>query len=77
MLMTNATLTTWGLPGAENLPWHVSFGFEPGMVATTMVAGKVLMKDCQLAKLDEAEVAGCGRERAKKVWKRYQDKFRT
>ncbi len=62
---------------AENLPWHVIFGFEPGMVTTTIVAGKVLMKDRELTMLDEAEVAGRARERAKKVWKRYQDKFRT
>ncbi len=62
---------------AENLPWHVIFGFESGMVTTTIVGGKILMQDRELTTLDEAEIASRARERAKKVWKRYQDKFRT
>jgi putative selenium metabolism protein SsnA len=62
---------------ADNLPWHVVFGFEPGMVTTTIVAGKILMQDRKLTMLDETEIAARARERARKVWKRYQDKFRT
>ena len=27
---------------AENLPWHILFGFEPSMVTTTIVGGEVL-----------------------------------
>ncbi|MEK7833499.1 MAG: putative aminohydrolase SsnA, partial [Acidobacteriota bacterium] len=30
---------------ADNLPWHILFGFENSMVTTTICAGKVLMKD--------------------------------
>ena len=62
---------------AENLPWHVIFGFESSMVTTTIVAGKVLMNDRKLTTLDEADIAARARALAKKVWKRYQDKFRT
>lgn len=59
----------------DNLPWHILFGFQPGMVTTTIVAGKVLMKDRELQTLDEAEIAARARELAPKVWRRYLDKF--
>ena len=61
---------------AANLPWQVIFGFEPGMVTTTIVGGKVLMHDRQLTTLDESQVAARARELSKKVWKRYEDQFR-
>jgi putative selenium metabolism protein SsnA len=62
---------------AANLPWHILFGFEPDMVTTSIVAGKILMQDRQLTTLDEVEIAAHARELSKKVWKRYEDKFRT
>ena len=46
------------------------------MVTTTIVAGKVLMKDRELVTLDEARIAARARELSPKVWKRYQDKFK-
>lgn len=55
-----------------NLPWHIVFGFQQSMVTTTIVAGKVLMKDRQLLTLDEKEIAAKAREIAPKVWQRYQ-----
>ena len=58
---------------ADNLPWHIIFGFQSSMVTTTIVAGKVLMKDRQLITLDETEIAARARELAPKVWKRYQE----
>ncbi len=60
---------------SDNLPWHIIFGFQPSMITTTIVAGRVLMKDRQLLTLDEAEIAARARELAPKVWKRYQEKF--
>ena len=57
---------------AGNLPWHIIFGFQPGMVTTTIVAGKVLMKDHQLLTLDEEQIGAKAREIAPKVWERYQ-----
>ncbi|MEO8355598.1 MAG: amidohydrolase family protein, partial [Chloroflexota bacterium] len=55
-----------------NLPWHIIFGFQQSMVTTTMVAGKVLMKDRELLTLDEEEIGARAREIAPKVWERYQ-----
>jgi putative selenium metabolism protein SsnA len=57
---------------AGNLPWHIIFGFEPSMVTTTIVAGKILMKDRELLTLDEKEISATAREIAPKVWERYQ-----
>ena len=57
---------------AGNLPWHIVFGFQPGMVTTTIAAGKVLMKDRELLTLDEKEIGAKSREIAPKVWERYQ-----
>jgi cytosine/adenosine deaminase-related metal-dependent hydrolase len=56
-----------------NLPWHIIFGFQQSMVTTTMVAGKVLMKDRKLLTLDEEEIAARAREIAPRVWKKYQE----
>jgi putative selenium metabolism protein SsnA len=57
---------------AANLPWHFIFGFQQSMVTTTIVAGKVLMKDRQLLTLDEKEIGANARQIAPKVWERYQ-----
>jgi putative selenium metabolism protein SsnA len=56
-----------------NLPWHILFGFHESMVTTTMVAGKVLMKDRQLLTLDENTIAARAREIAAQVWRRYAE----
>ncbi len=56
----------------ENLPWHILFGFRDGMVTTTIVNGKILMKDRQLLTLDEAEITARARELAPRVWERYE-----
>jgi cytosine/adenosine deaminase-related metal-dependent hydrolase len=57
---------------AGNLPWHIIFGVQQSMVTTTIVAGKILMKDHELLTLDEIEIAAKAREIAPKVWDRYQ-----
>lgn len=54
-----------------NLPWHIIFGFESGMVNTTICDGKVLMRDRQLLFLDELEIAERSRELAGEAWKRF------
>ncbi len=58
---------------AGNLPWHIIFGFQQSMVTTTIVAGKILMKDRELLTLDEAEIAARAREIAPRIWKRYEE----
>jgi len=54
-----------------NLPWHMLFGFRDSMVTTTIVGGKLLMRDRQLLTLDEAEISARARQLAPQVWKRY------
>lgn len=58
---------------AGNLPWHIIFGFQQSMVTTTIVAGKVLMKDRQLLTLDEEEIAARAREIAPRIWEKYEE----
>ncbi len=55
----------------ENLPWHILFGFEPGMVTATIVDGKVLMRDKVLLTLDEDAILAEARAIAPQVWARY------
>jgi putative selenium metabolism protein SsnA len=57
---------------AGNLPWHIIFGFESSMVTTTIVAGKVLMRDQELLTLDEAEITARSRELSAAVWQRFE-----
>jgi putative selenium metabolism protein SsnA len=56
---------------AGNLPWHILFGFMDSMVTTTIVAGRVLMRDRQLLTLDEQAIAARSREIAREVWGKY------
>ena len=55
---------------AANVDQHVIDAFQAGMVTTTMVAGKLLMKDRKLMTLDEQQIIGRCRELAPRVWKR-------
>lgn len=57
----------------ENLAWHIIFGFQSSLVTTTIVGGKVLMKDRKLQTLDEDEIAERAREIAPRIWKKYQE----
>jgi putative selenium metabolism protein SsnA len=56
---------------ADNLPWQLLFGVDGAHVHTTIVGGKVLMRDRELTTLDEERIAAQGREYASKVWKRF------
>ncbi len=56
----------------DNLPWHILFGFHESMVTTTIVHGRVLMRDRQLLMLDEAEINARARAIAPQVWQRYR-----
>jgi cytosine/adenosine deaminase-related metal-dependent hydrolase len=58
-----------------NLPWHIIFGFNESMVMTTIVAGKILMRDRELLTMDEEAVVVHARELAPGVWERYQAQF--
>lgn len=56
---------------AGNLPWQIIFGFHESMVTTTIVAGKVLMRDRELLTMDEEALTAQARELAPRVWERY------
>lgn len=58
---------------AGNLPWHIIFGFESGMVTTTIAGGKVLMHERELLTLDEAKITARSRELVVDVWKRFEE----
>lgn len=55
----------------DNLPWQIIFGFHESMVTTTIVAGKVLMRDRKLLTLDEEAITTKAMEIAPQVWSRY------
>lgn len=56
---------------AENLPWHILFGFHESMVTATIAAGKVLMRQRELLTLDEEAISARARALAPAVWERY------
>lgn len=57
----------------DNLPWHILFGFHESMITTTIVDGKVLMRDRKLTTLDEQEVMEYALVAvAPEVWRRYK-----
>jgi putative selenium metabolism protein SsnA len=59
----------------DNLPWHIIFGFHESMITTTIVAGKVLMKDQKILTMDEEAVTSSAKQLSKGVWERYHKQF--
>lgn len=55
---------------AGNLPWHIIFGIDGTGVDTTMVGGKVLMRNRSLLTLDEKAIMVKARDLAAKLWAR-------
>lgn len=58
-----------------NLPWQIVFGFHESMVTTTIVGGKVLMRDRELLTLDVEKIMYEALQRAPEVWQRYGQQF--
>lgn len=61
----------WTPVTPDNLPDHI-MGFQETMITTTIVAGRVLMRNRQLLSLDEERIMARGREIAPALWKRYE-----
>lgn len=59
----------------DNFPWHVIFGFQDGMVTTTISDGKVIMQDRKITSLDEDAIIKEAKDISKHVWKKYHDSF--
>ena len=53
-----------------NFPWHIIFGVDGTGVDTTIVGGRVLMRNKELLSLDEEEICARSRELAEKTWQR-------
>lgn len=58
-----------------NLPWHILFGFHESMVTTTIVAGKILMRNREILTLDEEKITAHARQLSEKTWARYAQSF--
>ncbi len=58
---------------AGNLPWQIIFGVDGTHVTTTIVGGKVLMRDRVLLTLDEERIAAQAREITPGVWQRFAE----
>jgi putative selenium metabolism protein SsnA len=58
---------------AGNLPWQIIFGVDGTHVTTTIVGGKVLMRDRVLLTLDEERIAAQARAIAPQVWQRFEE----
>jgi cytosine/adenosine deaminase-related metal-dependent hydrolase len=56
---------------AGNLNRHILFGISGPMVDTTIINGRVVMRERQLVDIDEAEILAKSREQAAKVWQRF------
>ncbi|BBB48541.1 putative aminohydrolase SsnA [Pelolinea submarina] len=59
----------------DNFPWHIIFGFQDGMVTTTISNGKILMRDRKITVLDEEAVIKEAKQISTAVWKKYHDLF--
>jgi putative selenium metabolism protein SsnA len=58
---------------AGNLPWQIIFGVDGTHVTTTIVGGRMLMRDRVLLTLDEERIAAQAREIAPQVWRCFED----
>jgi putative selenium metabolism protein SsnA len=56
---------------SENLPWHILFGVSGGHVHSTIVHGRVLMRNRELLTRDEATITARSREVARRTWEKY------
>jgi putative selenium metabolism protein SsnA len=56
---------------AGNFFGHLHFGISSGSVVTTIINGKVLMRDRKLIGIDEEGILARSRERAQKLWERF------
>ena len=57
---------------ADNLPWHILFGFQESMVTATIVAGKPLMYQRELLTLNEQEIASKALAISKETWDHFK-----
>ena len=54
-----------------NLPWHIVFGMSSLNVHSTIVGGRMVMKNRELLTIDEKAVLARARERTPGIWQRF------
>jgi cytosine/adenosine deaminase-related metal-dependent hydrolase len=57
---------------ADNLPWHILFGFQESMVTATIVAGKPLMYRRELLTIDEKEIMANALAISENTWEHFR-----
>jgi cytosine/adenosine deaminase-related metal-dependent hydrolase len=55
---------------AETINSHILFGVSGRHVDTTIINGKIIMKERKLINIDEEALLAASRERARKLWER-------
>ena len=55
---------------ADTINSHILFGISPRHIDTTIINGKIVMKDKELVNIDEQALLAKSRERAQKLWNR-------
>ncbi len=58
---------------ADNAFYHLIFGMRDNLVNTTIINGRVVMKDRKLLNIDEEEIMEKSKEVAKKFWEKMQN----
>ena len=58
---------------AANLAWHWTFAFTNQLVKDVMVAGRWVVRDRQLVRVDAEEALAVGRTQAEALWQRMHD----
>ncbi len=56
-----------------NVAGHVAFGMSSRLVASTMVAGRFVVRD-RRPLFDAAAIAACGREQTRRLWRRMEER---
>jgi putative selenium metabolism protein SsnA len=56
---------------ASNIQSHLLFGVSGRQVRTTIIGGRIVMEDRELAQLDEGEIMSRARASAAKLWERF------
>jgi cytosine/adenosine deaminase-related metal-dependent hydrolase len=57
----------------ENLAGHLLFGLDRSHVRSTMVAGRLVLRDRKLTTVDEAAVLASARTAAERLWQRMRE----
>jgi len=55
----------------ENIWGHILFGIADAVVDTTIIQGRIIMRDKKILNIDEQEITAKSRELAQRVWSKH------